>query len=241
MFRQSLYGLLLVAMAGDAFAEATRSWQSRATATDTVELFTSEGCSSCPPADLWLQSLAERPGLFSDFIPLAFHVDYWDQLGWKDRLADAAFSERQRTYVRSGAVSQVYTPGIVINSREWRAWFRGAENWSSEPGRVGILQASLDADRRLTASFDGSGKALTLHAAYLGMGIETPVKAGENEGRTLTHDFVVLDLLTADGMAPWTLRLPEVPDAGQTRTALAVWVSEAGSPAIIQSVGGFLD
>lgn len=63
-----------------------------------IELFTSEGCSSCPPADAWLSGLMDDPGLWNSLIPVAFHVDYWDHIGWKDRFSDAAFTERQRRY-----------------------------------------------------------------------------------------------------------------------------------------------
>lgn len=81
--------------------------------------------SSCPPADKWLSSLKDEPSLFKDIIPLAFHVDYWDQLGWKDRWAEATFSDRQRKLVKQGILSQVYSPAVVVASKEWRAWYRG--------------------------------------------------------------------------------------------------------------------
>lgn len=233
--------MLLCGLPLAAAADPVQAWQSKPEATDTVELFTSEGCSSCPPADRWLSSLRDRPDLFTGFIPLAFHVDYWDYIGWEDRMARAAYTDRQRDYVASGSVSQVYTPGFVVNGEEWRPWFRGARDWSSKPKAVGVLSTKLAEDRTLKAEFSGYKPGQLLHAAYLGMGLKTRVKAGENRGRELNHDFVVLDVTTSNAEQPWSLALPPKPDAGQQRTALVVWVSDADSPAIIQSVGGYLD
>lgn len=217
-----------------------QEWRSGPVQTDIIELYTSEGCSSCPPADRWLSSLKGRPGLFSEFIPMAFHVDYWDYIGWKDRFAKPAYSERQRQYVREGHVSQPYTPGIVINSKEWRQWFRGKRDWDSSQKTVGELSAMLDDSGQLTVLFDEKG-AGQLHVAFLGMGVKTKVKAGENKGRELSHDFVVLDVLTVPGENRWSLSLPETPDVGQEKTAIAIWVAPRNSQRIMQVAGGYLN
>ena len=87
-----------------------------------LELYTSEGCSSCPLADRWVSSLKDDPKLWKEFIPLSFHVDYWDYIGWKDRFASPAYSRRQKQYAQQGAVSTVYTPGFLNNGQEWRPW-----------------------------------------------------------------------------------------------------------------------
>src|SRR6059036_4275966 len=78
-----------------------------------IELYTSEGCSSCPPAETWLSRLKESPGLWRDFVPMAFHVDYWDYLGWRDPWAAQEFSDRQRAYAQSWRSRRIYTPGFV--------------------------------------------------------------------------------------------------------------------------------
>lgn len=217
-----------------------QEWVSNATRTDVVELFTSEGCSSCPPADHWLSSLKDRPGLFSTFIPMAFHVDYWDYIGWKDPFAKPAYSQRQRQYVKEGSVSQSYTPGIVINSKEWRPWFSGKRTWAESTQNAGILQARLDDDGQLSVAFTGEGAA-QLHVALLGMGLKTEVKAGENRGRELPHDFVVLNVRTMTGDKEWALDLPAAPDLGQQRVAIAAWVTPENSQTILQATGGYLD
>lgn len=217
-----------------------QEWSSGPNKTDVVELFTSEGCSSCPPADRWLSSLKQDPDLFADFIPMAFHVDYWDYIGWKDRFAKPEFSQRQRQYVREGHVSQSYTPGFVINSKEWRDWFRGEQTWDGASTEVGVLKARLSKDNNLKVEFAGQG-AKRLHVAFLGMGLTTPVRAGENRGRQLAHDFVVLKMMSVTGEGAWAVSLPEVLDAGQKRTAIAAWVTPSDSLEIIQATGGYLD
>src|SRR5437899_7536374 len=89
-----------------------------------LALFTSEGCSSCPPAEVWLSGLKTTPGLWKQFVPVAFHVDYWDYLGWRDPWASKAFSDRQRAYVQTWRGDSIYTPGFVLNGQEWRGWSR---------------------------------------------------------------------------------------------------------------------
>src|SRR5580765_4331045 len=89
-----------------------------------LELFTSEGCSSCPPAESWLSRLKESPGLWKEFVPVAFHVDYWDYLGWRDPWSSKTFTDRQHAYANAWRSDSVYTPGFVFNGKEWRAWAR---------------------------------------------------------------------------------------------------------------------
>lgn len=207
--------------------------------TTVVELYTSEGCSSCPPADNWLASLKSDPRLFKTLIPLAFHVDYWDQLGWPDRFASSEHSKRQRELVRQGILSQVYTPGIVVNSREWRGWFKGRRDIDNASGKPGRLTADFS-DGQLQIRFPGD-ETYTAHIAVLGMGLSTEVEAGENHGRTLNHDFVVLDSWQQTANGNWQLSLADLPEQGQQRTALAIWLTEPGSLAVIQATGGYLD
>ncbi len=225
-------------------------------ATTIIELYTSEGCSSCPSADAWLSSLANDPAIFSRFIPLAFHVDYWNQLGWQDRFSTSMNSHRQRELSRVGVLSQVYTPGFVINNREWRGWFtRGrsvtADKLPQSEKQVGTLTAQWpDNTQSLSFSYTpniGDVKDLQLHVAIVGMGLKTNVRRGENRGRVLRHDFVVLSYTQypfGSSKSGQTIRKsiaePKIPDEGQSRSALVVWVSESSSPEIIQAVAGYL-
>src|SRR5882724_13240893 len=95
-------------------------FQSSGRQTAVLELFTSEGCSSCPPAEAWLSKLKGAPGLWHDFVPVAFHVDYWDHLGWKDPFASKEWTARQYHYSAIWKSSSVYTPAFVLDGREWQ-------------------------------------------------------------------------------------------------------------------------
>lgn len=221
-----------------AAAETFRSPQDGA---NLVELYTSEGCSSCPPADRWLAAFADDPALFHTLFPLAFHVDYWNRLGWPDRFSSSRYTDRQREYTRKGHLRQVYTPGLVVNGSEWRGWFSGQDHWRQPPLSTGTLVLEYQAPA-LNAHFDGelAGEPV-LHLAYLGMGLETEVTRGENRGKRLRHEFVVLDYRQYWGHGGrWALQLPVVPDRGQQRTALVAWVSRADDPAPVQAAGGFI-
>ena len=210
-----------------------------------LELYTSEGCSSCPPADRWLRELKSDPRLWKDFVPVAFHVDYWDYIGWRDRFARPAFSQRQRRYAADGRASTVYTPGFFQNGEEWRGWFRGnAPRFDAAP--AGVLSLTRHGDR-VSVRFephDHKHGDLDLRIAILGMDLETVVRAGENRGRTLRHDFVVLDLISRpltkedDGYSA-SAALPALAE-GPARQALVAWVSRRGDQAPIQTVGGSL-
>ena len=208
-----------------------------------IELYTSEGCSSCPPADRWLSRLDGDGGLWRDYVPVAFHVDYWDYIGWQDRFASADFSARQRRYAAEGGVRVVYTPGVFLDGKEWRGWQRGYAP-TTRRGRAGDLSVTVDGDR-VTVHFDGPGDdRLLVHVALLGMRLETEVRAGENRGRRLRHDFVALDVESAPlagttGDFAATLPMP-ASDIDAPETALVAWVSTARAQAPLQAVGGRL-
>jgi len=214
-------------------------FSSQSQASTVVELYTSEGCSSCPPADRWLSTLKQDDALFDSILPMAFHVDYWDKLGWPDRFATADNSNRQRSLVREDLISQVYTPGIVINSEEWHGWFQGKRTPPVNTTQPGPLQASLNGNT-LVVRFEQPND-LVLNMAWLGVGLETIVKAGENKGKTLKHDFVVLDHWQQAGKQNWHVTVPTVPDKGQQQTALAIWLTEPGSLQIIQATATYID
>ena len=163
-----------------------------------VELFTSEGCSSCPPADRWLSGLKTDADLWKRFVPIAFHVDYWDYIGWKDRFARAEYSARQRQYAKEGAVRFVYTPGVFYHGAEWQGW-RRTNSIANNDSDVGNLTVHVDGDSA-AIQFNNKNtniKRLDVHVAVLGMNLETSVRAGENKGRRLSHDFVALDIVSS--------------------------------------------
>jgi len=112
-----------------------------------LELFTSEGCSSCPPAETWLSGLRSAPGLWKEFVPASFHVDYWDYLGWRDPWASKIFSYRQRDYAQSWHSDSIYTPGFVLNGREWRSWSREQNGPPGFPGATYRIDKFHKSDR----------------------------------------------------------------------------------------------
>jgi hypothetical protein len=211
-----------------------------------VELFTSHGCSSCPPADRWLRRLIDHPGLWDEVIPLSFHVDYWDRLGWPDRFASPRYSQRQRDYRAAGHLSGVYTPGLVVKGHEWRGFFR-REHADLSPGPgIGKLSLRVDDTGNAELDFDpvavSSPSPLTAHLVALGFDLSTPINGGENTGRTLEEDFVVLgySVSAPSGERRWTLQLPPTRKSRPSRRAIAAWVSAGTDPAPIQAVAGWL-
>jgi len=178
-----LLATAVLAPAADA-AEGQCSLHSTAQPPAVVELYTSEGCSSCPPADRWLSTLKGR----SDVIALAFHVNYWDRLGWPDRFATPAITERQHQQAQSSGSSYVYTPQVVLNGRDWRHWS------GSVPARLPVSNVALTLKRdgnTVTASVGPGSDRLAGYWAVLEDGHSSRVKAGENAGETLKHDHVV--------------------------------------------------
>jgi hypothetical protein len=201
-----------------------------------IELYTSEGCNSCPPADRWLASLRDEDALFTSVYPLAFHVDYWDRLGWPDRFARAAFSQRQRRYHSQNSLSAVYTPCVLASGREWRGWRKG-ESWPRGKGTPGVLRLQLEKNR-IRVVWEGE-RQLRLHLAWIGMGLSTEVKRGENAGKTLEHEFVVLARVQRSRGRSWNLPV-RIPRRGQKRTALVAWVSDPDQQGPVQAAGGYL-
>ena len=107
-------------------ARAETTFQSGPQRVSLLEVYTSEGCSSCPPAESWLGELKNQDRLWKEIVPVAFHVDYWDGLGWKDRFAREEYTSRQRAYSAAWGTSSVYTPGFVFDGAEWQGWFNGS-------------------------------------------------------------------------------------------------------------------
>jgi len=212
-----------------------------------VELFTSHGCSSCPPADEWLSRQNEAPELWHRLIPLAFHVDYWDYLGWRDRFASVEFSQRQRDYRRSGGLGSVYTPGVVVNGKEWRGWYRGEPipyDMASQIGRL-LLEVEPNQSVRLhfTPGRDWREKPTRAHLAILGNELESYIRGGENRGRTLRERFVVLaHQVSKTQIAPhsWRLSWPAFESDRQGQHAVVAWISSGEDPAPQQATGGWL-
>ena len=192
----------LSASESHAQSAVTCTAKSAARVPTVIELYTSEGCSSCPPADRWLSQLIKRQlNPSSDAattVALAFHVDYWDYIGWKDAFAQPVFSKRQSALARSGGASGVYTPQVFLNGKDDRSWTRGANPAASVSAlaRASIAASAQWRDESVAisgkfTSLSTLAGAARLRYAITESGLVTSVKAGENRGETLRHDAVV--------------------------------------------------
>jgi hypothetical protein len=206
-----------------------------------LELYTSEGCSSCPPAESWLSRLNSDSRLWKEIVPVAFHVDYWDNLGWKDRFSKKEYTSRQQSYSVSWGTSSVYTPGFVLNGQEWKGWFAGDPLPDPARSAVGTLDIRVD-DGSAKISFSGNSedKALDVYVVPLAMNVSSEVRAGENRGRKLTHSFVALDLVTMRLTGRAGTFSGELSLNTSEAAALAVWVTPAGSLKPLQAAGGVI-
>lgn len=225
--------LLVVAVPSAVAADTSCRVEAGARAPMVVELYTSEGCSSCPPADRWLSKLKARP----DVVALAFHVTYWDRLGWKDRFASPDYTQRQVQQQRSNGARFSYTPQVVVDGIDRPAW-----------GASPVLDARASATVQVTLARAGDGytaRVLPVAGAPARLagfwaitenGHVTAVKAGENHGATLAHDFVVREYLPLTAWAangPMTLQFsPSTPaDAAHPRQLNLVLVdADSGRP-----------
>lgn len=207
-----------------------------------VELYTSEGCSSCPPAEKWMGSLKDDKHLWERFVPVAFHVDYWDYIGWKDPFASKDYGRRQRNYRQLGNIRTVYTPGMLLNGSEWRKWHY-KRSVPLEDDIVGNLEVVLSGNtlNAVFSAIDEQTSEWVLNVAVLGFKLESNVRSGENSGRKLKQEFVVLGHLQEDSSnRQWQMKLPQVNDEYAKHTGLAVWVSRKGEQTPVQATGGWL-
>jgi hypothetical protein len=172
-----------------------------------VELFTSEGCSSCPPADALLaRLLREQPVDGAEVIPLSLHVDYWNRLGWKDPYSAKAFSARQQRYAKAFGEDKLYTPQIVVNGREEgigtdEATVRRMIGAAAPRPQLPVKVTARAVGRSLTLSIDlppapAGDDTVDVFVALTEDDLSSAVKRGENVGRTLTHVAVVRALQT---------------------------------------------
>ncbi len=245
MMKSFLTIFVFVLSVGEMCAEEIK-FSSSPQQTALVELYTSEGCSSCPPAEAWLSGLKNDPGLWKQIVPIAFHVDYWDRLGWRDRFSSKRWTERQSRYATLWNSESVYTPAVVVNGREERDRSQARLSQPNEK-QTGLLRVTSTDGKTFTLEFrpaDGSARDWDAYLALLGAEITTDVRAGENSGRNLKHDFVVLDLQNAEmksdsGAASARLTI-SAPVGNVPRRAIAAWVTQRGELPARQATGGWL-
>ena len=201
-----------------------------------LELFTSEGCSSCPPAEVIVNELAQRPGVLA----LSFHVDYWDDLGWRDRYSLASATQRQRRYAQALRQSSVYTPQAVIDgSRDVVGSQRGAVMQAVAGRRDGIQTSVSVSDGTIQIHVGAGSDAVSADVLLVGYLREatTSIGRGENSGRTVKESNIVLSM---DDLGRWNGKPHEfqlsVGRLARNVTDIAVLVQSAGQGAILGAV-----
>lgn len=241
-------GLSIAASAGAGQCTA----QSGPGTTALVELYTSEGCSSCPPADRWLSSLGTRGYVPSRVVPIALHVDYGDYIGWRDPYAKRDFSQRQRKLTQLQRMALVYTPQVLLQGRDFRGWASAA--FDEAVSRINARPAAADISLEIAAV---RGQGLLVRAAavlrepahradaalYLAAyesRLASRVNAGENRGRTLPHDYVVLEWTGPLAFAAPPLRaerlLPLLPKGVPTNSGVVAFVQNRRTAEVLQAL-----
>ncbi len=222
------------------------SAQSASTVTPLLSLYTSEGCSSCPPADKWISKINASN---AQVTPLAFHVDYWDYIGWKDRFAKPEYAQRQRKVAALGGSSFVYTPQFILNGSDYRHWSRSSLSDQTKELRQ-------PAEAKLTLHLEQHAKKWKLHAAGNAMqslnaknmtvfvalyenDLESQVNAGENAGRKLKHDYVVRKMFggyTLDSQHQFKKTFKLGSNWNQKNAGAVVFMQDEKTGKIIQSL-----
>jgi len=200
-----------------------------------VELYSSEGCNSCPPADNWLSQWKDS-GAARSIVPLALHVDYWNSLGWTDRFSQHRFTERQQTLTDLAGGHTIYTPEIFVSGRELRSWSRSGSfderihEVTAEPAQADVAlelappaqgAAGFGVDARFTASAS-IHDPLNAYLAVYENALTSQVRAGENNGATLHHERVVRQ---------WIGPVPLAAGSAQIRREIAIDPAEAAGSA----------
>jgi hypothetical protein len=243
-----MFGISLPALAECSVTSASKR-------VSLIELYTSEGCSSCPPADAWVSDLQGAGYTRDQVVPLALHVDYWDYIGWKDRFARAEFTSRQRQAASKDFLSFVYTPQVMLNGRDFRRWQSPKQlkqhlqdSVSSAPRatismtlgtrasgetQVKVRVQGLDADSRQYGD---------IHIAVFENGLTSTVNAGENSGRELKHDHVVRQWLgpyplqdTASAGKAWETLVMLKPEWKGRDAGVAAFVQHRKSGEVLQA------
>jgi hypothetical protein len=235
---------------------AACSAKSGATTAALVELYTSEGCDSCPPADRWLSGLKGAKEYAGRAVPLALHVDYWDYIGWRDPFAQAGFSARQQEIAGINRERTVYTPQIVVAGRDLRPGLFSAsggfdmalDKVNRTPPRADLgldvltgapAEFKLQANAKLRNASDTRDAAL--YVALFENGLSSAVAAGENKGKVLRHDFVVRQWLgplafAADGTLNFARNISLQPGWKKQDLGVAAFVQNRSTGEVLQAL-----
>jgi len=242
----ALSAMLLSAIiaSGSLQADHTITLHSSQNRTAVVELYTSEGCSSCPPAEQWLQQLIATPADELDTLVLEFHVDYWDYIGWKDRFANPAYTARQRELARKNQQRTIYTPEFFVDGKESRGTRNVVQMIQSSNTRssAAALELSVTPTRqwltlRLRSELPPE-PGHQINFVVFENKLSSDIKRGENAGRKLQHQRVVRYFSTTVTAMPEVQHVIAVdPDWNLQNLGVAALLSKPGGD-YTQSVSG---
>jgi len=228
-------GIALVLLSAPPMVLAECRVQSSSPRPHLVELYTSSGCNSCPPAERWMSTLRKH----ADLIGLEFHVDYWDTAEWHDPFSDHAYMSRQQALARRRNHDQIYTPQIWLDGRVWVNWPKGAppEPASAE---APVVELALDGGDPVRVAIDvgsaGSKPDYRVYAALAETGLSEYVRAGENRGKQLSFDEVVRAFAGPFDLPHSEFELKPPPRADRAHTSVVAFVQDEASGDIVQAV-----
>lgn len=223
----------------------SNSFESSEKRVNIIELYTSQGCSSCPLADEWLGSLKNNDKLFREFIPLAFHVTYWDFLGWKDIFAKNEFTDKQKNYSKIWKKRSIYTPQFIKNGQEYRKWFSNKSFPKFEDKITGVLKIDVT-NEHVKVNFSPINikrQELFVNIAILGFNYMVDIEAGENKNRILNHDFVVLSFknhkINLNKIINKEYLIPKYKKDNHEKAIVVYLTNKNNIP--IQAIGGYIE
>jgi len=229
---------------------ALGSFAASARAGVLLELFTAQGCSSCPPADRLLTAMGRDPDIGKQVVPIAFHVDYWDTAAWRDRFSSHEWTERQHDYAKQIAGTQVYTPQLVIDGTavcvgsDVACIKKAVEAAKAQPhGTVDLSLGALRGDRievSVTAQLPTEAHKADVFLAVYESGLDTEVSGGENAHKTLHDDYVVHHLERAFTVSGGPARSKSVevklgPDWRREQVGIVAFVQDPKTHAVLGS------
>ena len=221
-----------LAMSVPLSAYAACSAQSVAARPHLIELYTSEGCSSCPPAEKWMSRLLEKP----DVVGLEFHVDYWDDGGWRDPFDSKAYTQRQAKLSRRFNDGQSYTPQIWVDGQLWRNWPSGDPPQSTDAATPALTIDAMPGDTVKVHVVAANLGAQHVYVALTQNGLSTAVRAGENKGRQLAHDQVVRAFAGPFDKADVQAELKPARDVDLSKSSVVAFVQDETSGRVSQVV-----
>jgi hypothetical protein len=248
--KRRLNAVLAIALLSPSLGWAACDVKSGPKTTALVELYTSEGCSSCPPADKRLSQLPSHDYSLEQVVPISLHVDYWDYIGWKEPFAQPQFSERQNWLVHANGHKTSFTPHFFVSGTEIRDWHGdlGADlkRVTAEPARANIrIHAEPSGSGALSvvasATAPASQDQLALFVAITEDKLKSSVSAGENRGVTLSHDHVVREwvgpIALNGGHVDFKQAVTARPNWNSAQLGVVGFVQDLRTGQVLQAVG----